>query len=162
MPTKSHAATTSSSLRSRWFLGTLMQFHVTGEDSQGVLTAVEQLMPKGFSPPRHVHAREAALIYVLDGTVTVDVGGDLRTVHASQCAFLPQGVPHTFRSEETSRILEVTLPGGVDGFYAENSVPAERPELPPAGPLDIPRLTATAKARQIDIIGPPMGNESSI
>ena len=147
----------SSPSRDRWFLGTLMRFHVTADDSQGAFSVVEQHLPEGFSPPRHVHANEAGLIYVLEGEVEVEVEGVRRLIHASECAFLPKRVVHTFRARARSRILEVTAPGGVDSFYEENSTPAEREELPPAADVDVPRLVATAKARDIDIVGPPMG-----
>jgi len=156
MPTKSSSTDPSPLSRDRWFLGTLMRFHVTASDSRGAFSVVEQLLPEGFSPPRHVHANEAGLIYVLEGAVEVEVAGARRLLNATECAFLPKGVEHTFRGAVRSRILEVTAPGGVDAFYEENAVPAEREELPPPAAPDIPRLVATAKAHEIDIVGPPM------
>ncbi len=143
-------------LRDRWFLDTLMRFHVTGEESGGAFSVVEQRLPKGFSPPRHVHAHEDGVLYVLEGALTVEVGGALRTVRAGECAFLPKGVVHTFVGDAPSRILEVTTPGGIDAFYAENGAPAERLELPPPGAPDVERLAATAEARAVAIVGPPL------
>lgn len=140
----------------RWFLGTSMRFHATGAGTGGALSVVEQLMPAGFSPPRHVHANEAGVIVVLEGELTVEVGDEQRTLRASESAFLPRGVPHTFRARVPSRILEVTTPGGIDAFYDENAVPAEHAGLPEPTPPDLRRLAETARRRQVEIVGPPL------
>jgi quercetin dioxygenase-like cupin family protein len=142
--------------RDRWFLGTHMHFHATAKDSGGAVTVVEQTMAEGFSPPRHVHAHESAVIVVLEGALTVEIGGEQRKVHASESVFLPRGIPHTFRADAPARILEVTTPGGIDTFYSENGVPAEHGGLPEPAAPDLQRLTASARRRDIEILGPPL------
>jgi len=142
--------------RDRWFLGTRMHFHATADDTGGALTVVEQEMPEGFSPPRHVHAHEDGVLFVLEGALTVEIGAERRTVKASESVVLPKGVPHTFRAQVPSRILEVSTPGGADGFYVENGIPAERAGLPIPSPPDIPRLVESARRRDVEIVGPPM------
>lgn len=144
--------------RDRWFLGTLMRFHVTASESGGALSVVEQRMDAGFSPPLHVHAREDGIIYVLEGDLTVEIGGARRRVRTGGCALLPRRVPHTFRAEAPSRILEITTPGGIDGFYAENGAPAERLALPEPAPPDMARLARTAGALEVEILGPPLSS----
>lgn len=145
-----------SPTRDRWFLGTSMHFHATAEETGGALTVVEQVMPEGFSPPRHVHAREDGVIYVLEGVLVVEIGTERRTVHKSESIFLPKGIPHTFRAQVPSRILEVSTPGGIDAFYVENGVAAENHGLPDPKAPDIPRLVETARRREVEIIGPPL------
>jgi quercetin dioxygenase-like cupin family protein len=143
-------------MRDRWFLGTYMHFHATAEDSGGAVTVVEQAMAEGFSPPRHVHVHECAVIVVLEGALTVEIGGERRKVLAFESAFLPRGIPHTFRADAPTRILEITTPGGIDAFYAENGVPAEHGGLPEPTTPDLERLTTTARRRDIEILGPPL------
>jgi quercetin dioxygenase-like cupin family protein len=142
--------------RDRWFLGTLMRFHATRAETGGAVSVVEQRAPAGFSPPLHVHANEDAVLVVLEGALTVQVGDVRRTLLPSESVFLPRRVPHTFRADVPSRILEVTTPGGSDEFYAENGVPAARRELPPAEPIDMARLTRSANARNMEHLGPPL------
>jgi len=142
--------------RDRWFFGTLMRFHATSAETKGGVSVVEQRAPAGFSPPLHVHDREDAVLVVLEGALTVQVGDVRRTLGPSESVFLPRQVPHTFRADVASRILEVTTPGGSDEFYAENGVPAARRELPIPEPLDIERLNRSAKARHIETLGPPL------
>lgn len=140
----------------RLVLGTLMHFHTTAADSGGAMSGVEQSMRAGFSPPRHVHADQDGLNYVLQGELAVEVAGQVRVVKAGEAAFLPRAQEHSFRATVDSRILGVTTPGGADEFYAENGVPAARLELPDPAPPNIQRLVATARARAIEIVGPPM------
>lgn len=142
--------------RDRWFLGTLMRLHATSAETGGALSVVEQRAPAGFSPPLHVHAREDAVLIVLEGALTVQVGDVRRRLGPSESVFLPRRVPHTFRADVPSRIIEVTTPGGSDEFYAENGVPAARLELPAPEPMDIGRLVQSANERHIEHLGPPL------
>lgn len=88
--------------------------------------------------------------------LTVAIGGERRRVGPGGCALLPRGVPHMFRAEAPSRILEITTPGGIDGFYAENGAPAERLSLPEPASPDMARLVRTAKTLEVEILGPPL------
>jgi quercetin dioxygenase-like cupin family protein len=142
--------------RDRWFLGTLMRLHATSAETGGALSVVEQRAPAGFSPPLHVHAREDAVVIVLEGSLTVQIGDERRRLGPSESAFLPRRVPHTFRADVPSRIIEVTTPGGSDEFYADNGVPAARRELPAPEPIDIERIGRSASQRHIEHVGPPL------
>jgi mannose-6-phosphate isomerase-like protein (cupin superfamily) len=50
----------------------------------------------GPFPPLHVHGRHADCFFVLDGAVTVDLGGATRVVEAESWIQVPKGVAHTF------------------------------------------------------------------
>src|SRR5207253_8005012 len=57
--------------------------HVTGVQTcalpiytGGRFTVFEQTTPAGWGPPRHVHANEDEIVYVLDGTYDVSVGNE--------------------------------------------------------------------------------------
>jgi quercetin dioxygenase-like cupin family protein len=112
--------------RDRWFLGTLMRFHATRDDTGGAFSIVEQTMPAGFSPPRHVHANEDGAIYVLEGRLTVEVGDRKVTVGPGEVAVLPRGAAHTFLAAAPSRILEITTPGGSSGFTRRTPSPQRK------------------------------------
>src|SRR5687767_8220345 len=76
--------------RDRWFLGTLMRFHATKAETGGAVSVVEQRAPAGFSPPLHVHANEDAVLVVLEGALTVQVGDVRRRLLPSESVFLPR------------------------------------------------------------------------
>ena len=95
---------------------------------------------------------------MLEGALEIVCGGERYHAAAGDFAFLPRGIAHTFRvvSERPARILTIALPGGVEGFFREVGRPAERPGLPPAGPVDVAVLTEVAARYNNEIIGPPL------
>ena len=146
--------------RDRWFLGTLMHFHVRGADSGGRMSVTEQVARRGFSPPVHVHAREEGMMYVLEGELSVVVGDERRTVRAGEAIFLPRDVPHSFFVEsERVRLLEVSTPGGADEFYRSCGTPAGAADLPPPAPPSPETLAlvdVNARSHGTTLLGPPL------
>lgn len=70
----------------------------------------------------HVHHAEDELWYVIDGQLSVHVGGETYTVEAGDIAFGPRGVPHAFRADEdASRYLVMRNAGGESFFEAVGS-----------------------------------------
>lgn len=79
-------------------LGASIRLIARATDSEGRFTVFEQTTPPGWGPPRHVHANEDEIVYVLDGTYEMSLGDERRTVSAGGCAILPRGIPHGFRN----------------------------------------------------------------
>lgn len=79
--------------------------------------------------PQHV-SPWSGLLYVLDGTVTVEAEGFTGDVPPGGAVVIPAGTPATFRvAEGTADFLAVTSGKGAGRFFAEMSeaVPADRP-----------------------------------
>jgi len=106
-----------------------------------------------------VHHRESEWFYVLDGELTVWVGGQVVRAPAGSFVFGPQGTPHTFTvsSAGGARFLLVTEPAGFEGFMRSCAEPAQSLTLPPrpSVPPDPGRMTAIAAEYGLDILGPP-------
>lgn len=116
-----------------WYSGWLMTFLATGEDTQGRFALMEAVGRKGNVPPPHIHHREDETFYVLEGEMTASVGD--RTIKAAPgtMVFLPRDVVHSFVIEsEHLRMLILTTPAGLEGWYKEFAVPAPAMTLPPA------------------------------
>ena len=106
----------------RWFLGSETWIRVGTEESAGSLVIVEHLIPPGSQSPWHVHHTQDEVLYVVEGTITVIIGGDRGTLGRSGCTFGPRGIPHGFRveGEATARLLLICTPGeGFDRFIHE-------------------------------------------
>lgn len=99
--------------------GTSMRLLATAAGTDGRCTVLEQITPPGWGPPRHVHAREDEIVYILEGTYEVSVGAECRTVSAGGCAVLPRGIPHGFRNVGAApgRLLAVNTPGGLEEYF---------------------------------------------
>lgn len=75
--------------------------------------------------PRHIHRRANEAIYVLDGTLLVELDGEHYSATAGTFILLPQGVPHALRSgsEPPPRVLQISSPGGWE-HYLEDLIEA--------------------------------------
>jgi mannose-6-phosphate isomerase-like protein (cupin superfamily) len=140
----------------RWFLSTLTWIRASGEDTDGRLSLVEQLIPAGFASPWHVHHTEDESFYVIEGSMTVVVGDKHISLGSGDYAFGPREVPHGFRIEgdKPARILLMTTGGDFANFVREMSEPAVRPVLPEARQPDVPKLIAAAARHGCEILGP--------
>ena len=120
----------------RWFFGMLAEVKASSADTGGKYTFLEMTAPAGLSVPLHVHHVEDEGFYVLEGSITVQVGNDYIELAAGQHAFGPHGIPHTFTvGPDGARMLWVLTPGGFEDFIHDASVPAEYPSVPPADVL---------------------------
>jgi len=142
----------------RWFLTTLTLIKSTGATTGGRLAVAELRAPRGPASPLHVHHREAEFFYVIEGELTVWVGGELIEAPEGSLVYGPPDVPHTFAiTSDQARFLVLTQPTGFEDFLREVSEPATALTLPPVGgPAPDPaRLAAVAAEYGIEILGPP-------
>ena len=95
--------------------------------------------------------------YILEGAIDVVVAGERTRADAGAFVFLPRGSAHTFRVVEgPARMLNICVPAGVERFFRDGGRPAERPGLPPAGPVDVDAMRAAAERHNSELVGPPL------
>ena len=116
-----------------WFFGMLAEVKASAADTGGMYTLLEITAPAGLQTPLHVHYREDEGFYVLDGSVTIEVGDETVELGAGQHAFGPRNVPHRFTvGPDGAHMMWVLTPGGFDEFVADVSVSADTATVPPA------------------------------
>ena len=100
-------------------------------DNNGAFDVLIDKMRRGTEPPPHVHSREDEFFYILSGEIRFYVDGEVFTVTAGECMFLPRRKPHAFliTSEEIHMVNFIT-PGGFVDALNKMSAPAERVEVP--------------------------------
>ena len=140
-----------------WFIDTLAHVHISGEETDGRYTVVENLAAAGNMPPLHAHGREDEVFHVLDGLLTLFLPGAQVDLTAGQTFRVPEGAPHTYRVEsETARWLVVCQPAGFDSFVCDVSRPAADEALPPRDlHHDLGAIAAAAERHGITLLGPP-------
>jgi mannose-6-phosphate isomerase-like protein (cupin superfamily) len=99
-----------------------LSIRVSGAESGGSLEVYESRDPDGPAaapPPPHIHREHEELFYILDGRFTFVLGQDTTTVEAGSLVFVPRGTRHGFTPDPGARLLVVTIPAGLEGFFRE-------------------------------------------
>lgn len=93
---------------------------IQGKETGGKLAVVEVHERRGNELPRHLHANEDELLYVLEEVLQVCVGKKERRVATGTCLFLPRGIEHGYALETAeARLLVVLVPAGLERFFRE-------------------------------------------
>ena len=119
---------------SYWGPGNRMTILLTGKETSGTFFLSEMSVPPGGGPPPHIHHREDESFYILEGTLTVQVGNDTITASSGDLAFLPRGIAHSFRNtgDVAVKALVLITPAGLENYFAEVFDPAgDRSSAPP-------------------------------
>jgi mannose-6-phosphate isomerase-like protein (cupin superfamily) len=92
----------------------------SAESTDGAFTLIEELPPMADTP-LHMHAKDDELFYVLEGDHVIEVGGREHAIGPGGMVFAPRGIPHSQRRAVPGegRLLVLTTPGGLDGFFRE-------------------------------------------
>lgn len=140
-----------------WFIDGLVHVHVSGEETDGRYSLLENHVPQGDMPPLHVHHEEDEVFHLLEGEVTLFLPGREVSLAPGESFRAPRDIPHTYRVESpTARLLVYCAPARFDGFVRTVSEPAAAEELPPRGrPFDPEQFAATAAEYGIELLGPP-------
>jgi quercetin dioxygenase-like cupin family protein len=132
-------------------LGDTVTIKVHGRDTGGAFSQITTEGDPGSGPPLHMHQREDEIFYVIEGELEVTVAGETRRVTAGTVAFLPRGVPHTFKyaGRGPGKVLVTIIPAGFECFFEEVGA------LSAAEQQNLPALRALGRKYGLDFLPPP-------
>lgn len=141
-----------------WVGGSLVSVKTAGGDGTPA-SAVEIWEAEGSGPPRHVHAEQDELWYVLEGRFTFALGDREFQAGPGEVIVGPRGVAHTFRADTAhSRLLDIHTPGGFERFFVHAGAPASALVPPSPKELGDPTdLLAKIESFGAKVVGPPLG-----
>jgi quercetin dioxygenase-like cupin family protein len=134
-----------------------IQFLITGEQTSGALFMAEVLVPPGCSNPPHIHRREQETLYMQQGTLTVQVGGETLTAFPGDLVCLPRDVAHSFQNNGNvdAKFLLVAAPAGLEKFFEEAFYPvADCPNSPPMTEAFLSRVLTAASKCGLEFLPP--------
>ncbi len=111
----------------------------------------------GGGPPPHTHSQEDELLYVQQGTLSVQVGDKALNVSVGDFVLMPRGVMHSFTNvgQETAKLLMVATPAGLENFFAETFLPAaDIADIAEIGPAVIARTMKNAPKYGLELLLP--------
>ncbi len=124
-------------------LGGFVIFKLAGHLTHGAFSVVEhQLAPGILAAPPHTHQHEDEISYILEGTITVQLGERVMDALPGTLVFKPRGESHTFwnQGRVPARLLEIISPAGFERYFAElHELVAQ------SGPPSLDRITALAQ-----------------
>ena len=104
--------------------GAIVTLKATGTDTGGNFSVVESAPDPGAPGlPLHRHRRSDEALYVLEGDVTVRVGGRRWSLAAGSFVCIPRGTAHRFWNPGPgpARVLIIFAPAGVERFLEETA-----------------------------------------
>ena len=126
-----------------------LAFLTVGGETGGALECAIATLDYLDSPPLHVHPDQDEALFVLHGTIRLQVGDERHTLTAGDFAFIPWGIAHTMVNLEltAARVLVVYTPSGLFDFCrAVMDAPGARFE----------ELAAHPASRTQPAVGPPL------
>ena len=122
------------------------RFLLRGADTGGLFSFYEVSVPPGEGSLFHVHEDMDESFYVIEGEFQIRIDGSVHEAPAGVLVYGPRGIGHSFFNtwHQTSRMLCIATPGGIEGFFEELSrLVAEDP------PPEWERLRALAARHRI-------------
>lgn len=114
-------------------IGDHQTFKLTGKDTNGQFTLIEEVNPPGTMIPPHVHTKEDEIFKVLEGELEVTVGDQTTILKAGDLAFAPRDVPHSWKvvGDVDCKTILSAFPSGIEIMFEElGGLPPGEPDFP--------------------------------
>ena len=140
-----------------WWKTGRMTVKAGGAEAGHAFAQIENFDPRGTATPLHVHHNEDETFYVVEGEVTVLIGGERIDLGAGDYLFAPRDIPHTtIVTSESAHVLTTISPAGLEELFVELGVPVTDAEQPVEAMLPpMPELVRRFAAYGVEILGPP-------
>ena len=122
-----------------WLIDNLWMPLATSHHTQDAFSLMEQVCGTGIGGPQtHMHPTDEGM-FILDGHVTFQVGGQELKAGPGTFASIPKYTEHSFTIDVAeTRVLNFYVPGGFEMFIMSLAVPAQKRKSPQPGTSPMP------------------------
>jgi quercetin dioxygenase-like cupin family protein len=116
------------------FDGALVEFLLSGEQTNGAFALLRATLPPGTLTIAHYHKNEEETPYILEGVLQVETQGRTIALSPGETMTMPRNVPHRLGNvtSAATRVLLLSSPDGFGNFVREVGERVEDPETQPA------------------------------
>ena len=128
-------------------LGDNQTLKLTGADTNGLYTVIEQYNNPGMEIPLHVHQDEDEVFHVLEGELEIQVGKEKIILRAGDIGFCPRGIPHSWKviGDQKTKVMLSIFPSGLEHMFKELT-------MLPQGPPNFNKVAEICKRYNINFI----------
>jgi len=117
--------------RSFHMRGTLWTVLASGDETGGLVGALDERCAHGIRAPMHVHDDADEIFYVLEGNLTFFVGEQRIEAAPGAFVYLPRFVHHGFQCNSTeARVFNFVTPAGFEQLILDHGTPAHYDDGP--------------------------------
>jgi quercetin dioxygenase-like cupin family protein len=154
---KPYRVPSGEGLANFWWKTGRMTVKAGGAETDHAFAQIENFDPRGTATPLHVHHNEDETFYVVEGEITVLVGGERIDLGPGDYLFAPRDIPHTtIVTSESARVLTTISPAGLEELFVELGVPVVDAGQPVEAVLPpMPEVVRRFAGYGVEILGPP-------
>ena len=154
-PAASGYLTLAGRAERRWMGKTQTDFLATGGSTGGKFCLVDEIGFKGDTVPLHKHDADDESFYVLDGEISISIGGG-PAIPAPKGSFahVPGGTVHGFRVESARARYLILTTAQHGNFYRTISDASKADGSAPGTSVTGSRIEAACKKFGVDFVGP--------
>lgn len=117
-------------------MGNHIRLLLTGADTGGQFTLVEEYDQPGCGIPLHIHQHEDEVFQVFEGQVKCRVGDQTIIAGPGTTVYAPKGLPHGYQivGDGPARLQVAIFPAGIEHMFVELS------QLPAGDPPNLDRV----------------------
>ena len=126
---------------------------ISGAVTDGSFCVMEDAVPAGIGPARHIHPSQDEVFFVLEGSFKFEVDGQELFASAGDIAVAPRGTVHAFKNigDATGRLRYVFTPAGdIEELF--RAIHAGAKEAGVSHEL----MSTVAEPFDQEIVGPPL------
>ncbi|RZJ67591.1 MAG: cupin domain-containing protein [Flavobacterium sp.] len=113
-------------------LGDSQTIKISGKETNGKFTVIENFNEPGIGIPMHVHENEDEIFHIIEGEMEFTLENETRILKKGDMIFLPRKVPHAFKcigNHKTKAVVTVVPSGIEDMFKSLSELPVGPPDF---------------------------------